>query len=312
MEKIRFRGLERETVPLGVGTWQWGDRTFWQYGKRFQREDVIGAFDASVRAGITLFDTAEIYGKGESERILGECVRKTDGKALVASKYMPFPNRIGRRAVRRAASASLERLGVRRIDLYQVHMPFPFPRRVVLMDELAELVRNGSVAAIGVSNFGAAGMLRARDLLARKAVPLAANQVNYSLLRRKPERDGTLKACHDSGIVLIAYSPLAQGLLSGKYHDGEKVEDFRRYRRPFFGSQIGRSLQVVRTLREIAAGHGATPGQVAIRWLIQKGNVVPIPGAKNRSQAEENAGALKFSLTSVEMEQLDQVSRPWL
>ena len=311
MEKMKIGGSKFETVPLGVGTWAWGDEMFWRYGKSFDRGDVEGAFTASLDAGITFFDTAEIYGRGESERILGSLVRAAGRPILVASKYLPFPTRFRRKNVLLAAEASLERLGLDRIDLYQVHWPFSLLRLPALIDALADLVEEGMVGAIGISNYSATKMDRVRELLGERGIPLVSNQVEYSLLRRKPERNGVLQRCRETGVTLIAFSPLAQGLLTGKYHGGEAVDDFRRYRRLFFRSQRERSASVVEALREIAAAHHATPGQVSLRWLIQKGNVIPIAGAKTARQAGENAGALKISLSTEEMERLDEVSHPW-
>ncbi len=177
-------------APLGVGTWSWGDARFWGYGKEYGRAEIAEAFAASVAAGITLFDTAEVYGQGESECLLGGLLREMDATAsapiVVATKFAPLPWRFGGRSLRRALDASLERLGVARIDLYQIHFPYSLIGIPTLMDALADAVAEGQVRAVGVSNYGAEQMRRAHEALARRGVPLATNQVRYNLLCAPP------------------------------------------------------------------------------------------------------------------------------
>ncbi|MGN6809465.1 MAG: aldo/keto reductase [Thermomicrobiales bacterium] len=299
-------------APLGVGAWSWGERRFWRYGDEFGRDDVAGAFNASVAAGITFFDTAELYGRGESERLLGEFVREAGRPIVIATKFAPYPWRFSARSVRPALEASLRRLGVTRVDLYQIHFPYTIISIRSLMDALADVVADGLVRAVGVSNYSAAQTRRAHEALARRGVPLASNQVEYSLFARKPETNGVAAACRDSGVTLIAYSPLAQGLLTGKYGPGARPTDARSMMGAFRERNLRRIAGVLDLLRGIGEDHGGkTPAQVALNWLIQQGNVLPIPGAKTADQATSNAGALGWALREAEVAALGEVTGGW-
>lgn len=293
-------------VPaLGFGTWQWGDRMMWNYGKGYGEADIRGAFDAALAAGIAFFDTAEIYGRGRSERFLGRFMAESRTRPIIATKFMPLPWRLGKGSLRRALDASLERLGLEQVDLYQIHWPFPPVPIETWMDALADAVEAGLVRAVGVSNYNVTQMRRAHTALARRGIPLASNQVHYSLLHRDPERTGLLDACRELGVTLIAYSPLEQGLLSGKYGPQNPPPGLRgqRYR----ASYLARIQPVVETLRVIGERHGKSPNQVALNWLICKG-AVPIPGAKNARQVQENAGALGWRLKAEEIAMLDKAA----
>lgn len=294
------------TAPLGVGTWAWGEERFWGYGQTYGRDDVAAAFAASVAAGVTLFDTAEIYGQGKSERIVGELARECATPTLIATKFAPLPWRLSARAVRRALDASLARLGLQRVDLYQIHFPYSLISIPALMDALADAVAEGKVRAVGVSNYGAAQTERAHEALARRGVPLATNQIEYSLLARKPETDGTLATCRRLGVTVIAYSPLAQGLLTGKYRPGEAgPTDLRGWQPAFRPARLRRLRGALDLLRGIGEDHGGkTPAQVALNWLIGQERVLPIPGAKTAAQATGNAGALGWALRPTEVEAL--------
>lgn len=293
--------------PLGVGTWAWGDRIVWGYETDYGRADVEAAFHASLAAGLTFFDTAEVYGWGTSERILGALGRSSPAPLVLATKYAPF--RPGTSAMDRALKGSLRRLAVEQIDLYQIHFPPPLVRLERLMDALAEAVHDGRLRAVGVSNFSAAQMRRAHAALARRGVPLTSNQVEYSLLHREPERDGVLRACRELGVTLMAYSPLAMGLLGGGY-DPLAGRLPRRLRRYLTGARAGSIAAVLRQLKEIADTHGRTPAQVALNWLLRQPGLMAIPGAKTAHQAEENAGALGWSLSDAEAAALEQASAP--
>jgi len=293
--------------PLGVGTWAWGDRRVWGYERDYGRPEVEQAFWASLDAGLNYFDTAEVYGFGTSERILGELLRSSGKPALVATKYAPFRPTAG--SLHRALNGSLHRLGLERVDLYQIHFPPFFLRIEPLMDALAEVVAAGKAGAVGVSNFNAAQMRRAHDALARHGIRLASNQVEYSLLDRTPESDGVLRTCRELGVVLIAYSPLAMGWLGGRYSPGDRRLPGRlnRYLRAHGEEALTAAL---RRVSEIAETRSKTPAQVALNWLLQQDGVVVIPGAKNAAQARQNAGALGWRLTADEQAALDQVTRP--
>ena len=302
-------------APLGVGVWPWGSRWYWGYGKSYGEDDVRGAFRASLDAGVTLFDTAEVYGRrGASERILGQMVGElgsSDGESaapFIATKFMPLPWRWRAEDVPRALRRSLRRLGMERVDLYQVHWPV-VPARLRLGQWINGLIRardEGLLGAVGVSNFDADLMRRAHELLSRAGIPLASNQLPYSLLDRHIERDGLLEACAELSVTVIAYSPLAEGLLTGKYAAGDRPGGgYRGWR---LRKKVIQAQPIVDVLRDVAARHdGKTPAQVALRWLIQKGTL-PIPGAKTAQQARDNTGALGWSLTEEEMGKLDGVS----
>lgn len=311
----RQLGASSIVVPsLGVGVWSWGDRRFWGYGQSYTRADISQAYKACLDVGLNFFDTAEIYGNGESERILGECIREDGRSVIIASKFAPLPTRISADALPRALDASLERLKVETIDLYQIHWPYSLIPFNALMDALAKAVRAGKVRAVGVSNYSASLMRRAHARLARHGIPLASNQVHYSLLYRKPETNGVLDACRELNVALIAYSPLEQGLLTGKYRVGNghtfSPAGARRYM-PAFRTGRRREMEpLMQTLERIAGTHDKTMGQVALNWLLSKDErVIPIPGAKNARQASENADAAGWRLTERECAQIDEASR---
>ncbi|NOK63382.1 MAG: aldo/keto reductase [Chloroflexi bacterium AL-W] len=298
-------------APLGIGTWQWGDTQFWGYGKGYDVDDVITAFWSSINAGITFFDTAEVYGSGRSERFLGKLACSTETKVVVATKFAPLPWRLSAQDIHRAIDASLQRLGVQQIDLYQIHWPFTLMNIPTLMNALADAAAAGKIHAIGVSNFNAAQLKQAHEVLNRCGVTLASNQVQYSLLARAPEVNGVRDTCRELGITLIAYSPLAMGLLTGKYKMNVMPSGARRYTPRFQTKHLEVVEPVLNLLRDIGSGHGnKTPAQVALNWLIQQ-DVLPIPGAKNARQAQQNAGALGWTLTEAEIQTLDETTAPW-
>jgi aryl-alcohol dehydrogenase-like predicted oxidoreductase len=292
-------------VEFGLGAWQWGDRLIWQYGQTHTDEDVRAAFEVSLAAGIRFVDTAEVYGSGRSERLLGQFLKETDQPVLVATKYFPFPWRLSKKSVIRALKGSLERIKVESVDLYQIHQPYSLLPMEPLMEALAEAVKEGLTRTVGVSNFNQSQMLRAYSALARKNVPLGANQVTYSLLNRAIEKDGLLARCNELGVRVIAYSPIEKGLLTGKYSPENPPPGIRGQR---YSSLLPRIGPLLKLMTEIGQEHGGkSKTQVALNWCICKGTM-PIPGAKNATQAEENAGALGWRLTEEEVGKLDQAS----
>ncbi|NJM96420.1 MAG: aldo/keto reductase [Phormidesmis sp. RL_2_1] len=299
---------------LGLGTWAWGDSLFWQYGGTYGVDDIRAAFQASLAAGVNLIDTAEVYGLGKSEALIGEFMQATDRPVIVATKYMPTPWRFSAQAVADALTASLKRLKVPTVALYQVHWPFDFLlNQKTLMNALADEVAQGRIKTIGVSNYSAKQMREAHTLLAARGIPLAVNQVQYSLLHRNIETNGVYEAAQNLEVTLLAYSPLAQGLLTGKYTVGSdrKPTGARRLDPKFSKKSLQKIEPVLAALQSIGAAHEKTTVQVALNWLISKG-VVPIPGAKNAQQAEQNAGALGWQMTDTEREQLENISAPWM
>ncbi len=306
------------TVPsLGVGIWSWGDKSFWGYERDYTRNDIAEAYKICLDSGLNFFDTAEVYARGESERILGAC-RRDDGRPIIiASKFMPLPDGFSRRNLLTALDNSLVRLGVQQIDLYQIHFPSPFYNVHGLMDALAEAVRSGKVRAVGVSNYSADLMRKAHARLARHDIPLASNQVHFSLLHRKPEVNGVLDACRELNVALIAYTPLEQGLLTGKYRAGGKQTPLPSFPRRLMQTGLRSSRRKMEALFEVmeeaARAHDKTIAQVALNWLLCKDEcIIPIPGAKNARQARENAGAIGWRLTEVEQERIARAAQTWL
>jgi aryl-alcohol dehydrogenase-like predicted oxidoreductase len=306
---------ELNIAPLGIGAWAWGATRLWGYGKEYNRSDVGEAFRTSMAEGVTFVDTAEMYGNGASERIIGEILREGafEGTPIIATKFAPLPYRFSAKSLLKAVDKSLERLGIETIDLYQIHFPNPIFRINSLMDALAETVKAGKVRLVGVSNYSADQMRRAHDRLASDGVSLASNQVEYSLLQRGPETNGVLEASRDLGVTLIAYSPIAQGLLTGKYGPGGDRPSglVRRMGRSFGEQNLKKIEPVVEILREIGEAHNKEPAQVALNWLITQRKAFPIPGAKNEHQARQNAGALGWQMTGEEAEKLELATLGW-
>jgi aryl-alcohol dehydrogenase-like predicted oxidoreductase len=253
-----------------------------------------------------MFDTAEVYGQGQSELLLGEFIKTVDQPLVIATKFMPYPWRLGRGSLLKALRGSLKRLGVEQVDLYQVHQPIPPVNPETWMDAMTEAVQSGLTREVGVSNYDRNWMQRSYVALAREGIRLASNQVEYSLINRKVEKNGLLKQCQEMGVRLIAYSPLGMGLLSGKYTPENPPSGMRggKYNRRF----LERMTPLLTLIKRIGSDHaGKTPAQVALNWCICKGTL-PIPGAKNVGQAEQNVGALGWRLTEEEVALLDEAS----
>jgi aryl-alcohol dehydrogenase-like predicted oxidoreductase len=292
--------------PLGIGTWSWGDKMFWGYEQGYHESDVRAAFDYCMQAGINFFDTAEVYGLGKSEELLGKFLAGGNPRAVVATKFFPFPYRLTKGGLHRALRGSLRRLGLPRVDLYQIHNPMPPVPIPTWMEALAEAVERGMILAAGVSNYSLEQTRSAFETLARRGVPLASNQISYSLLERTPERNGLFSLCRELGITIIAYSPLMQGILTGHYSPANPPPGFRRRRFP--REYLIRVQPLLLAMREISQAHGnASMTQVALNWVIGKG-AVPIPGVKNRRQAEDVIGSLQWRLTPEETARLDAAS----
>ncbi len=246
--------------------------------------------------------------KTSSERRVGELA---EGKRVVIATKFPPGWRSTAEALPDALDQGLVRLRRSSIDLYQHHFPsrrIPIPS---LMGLMADAVAAGKVRAVGVSNYSARQLRIAHAALAERGIPLASNQVEYSLLHRAPEVNGVLDACRELGITLIAYQSLAQGVLTGKYRPGDRPKGIRRFGRYFRSDGLKKAQPVVALLGEIGERYSRTPAQVALRWLIEMQGVLPIPGAKNGKQAASNAEALSFSLAGEEIEALDRATTGW-
>ena len=307
-DRVELAGTDVAIPPLGVGTWSWGDKGTWGmggYDQSLTESTIREAWEASIAAGVVLFDTAEVYGGGESERIIGRLLAadpSVRARVVIASKFMPSPWKINvRAALLSAARNSRERLGVDVIDLYQIHGPISLRSHDALADALATAHAEGIVRAVGVSNYSAKETRSIDTALRKRGLRLASNQIEFSLLRAMPLRVGLMSTCRELGVVPLAYSPIGQGRLTGKYTAANPPPRGRS----FSAHPMSQVDAIVAQLRRIGADHGdRTPSQVALAWLIAQG-AVPIPGAKNRDQAEQNAGALGWSLTDDELDLLD-------
>jgi aryl-alcohol dehydrogenase-like predicted oxidoreductase len=315
VENITLGQNAVSVTPLCLGTWAWGDKLFWNYGNDYGSEQVEQAFDAAIEAGVTFFDTAEVYGLGLSEELLGRFMKKTDKEVQVATKFGPLPWRFSAESVSEALTDSLKRLQVEQIALYQVHWPFTFfMSQETLMNALATEVEKGRIKTIGVSNYSQEQMQEAHEILARRGIPLSVNQVRYSLLTRQVESQGIIATAKQLGVTILAYSPLAQGLLTGKYSLDSSVKPTgaRSIDPRFSKDNLQKIDPVISLLRTIGEKYNRTPAQVALNWLIAQGNVIPISGVKTAEQVKQNAGALNWKLSDDEVTQLEAISRPWL
>ncbi|HEX5188794.1 MAG TPA: aldo/keto reductase, partial [Streptosporangiaceae bacterium] len=242
-----------------------------------------------------LFDTAEIYGFGRSERILGEALGDDLESIFLATKILPVMPVAP--VVEQRGVASASRLGARKLDLYQVHQPNPAVRDGTIMRGMRALQRTGLVDEVGVSNYSLRRWIAAEDALGTRVL---SNQVRYSLADRRPERDLVAYA-EAHGRVIIAYSPLAQGLLSGRYDASNRPSNrVRANNALFLPENLERATDLIAALREVAGAHSATPSQIALAWLIRNPVVVAIPGASTVAQLESNAAAADIDLTDEE------------
>jgi aryl-alcohol dehydrogenase-like predicted oxidoreductase len=305
METVELGRTGLKIAPLGVGAMSWGRTSPLAYGGTGDPQAEVGAVEELLKAGVNLVDTAEMY---RNERRVGELVRGRQ-EVVLATKYAPFPHR-RRSSVLAALDRSLQRLGRDHVELYQVHMA---PRTMsipTLMRELAVAHRDGRVRAIGVSNFNAAQTRQAHAALAEEGIPLASNQMQYSLLYRRPEVNGVLDTCRELGVTLIAYMPLASGALTGSYQRGNRPGGIRRLMPYFRAGNLDAIGPLIGLLTEIGRAHDAPPATVALRWLVQRGTV-PIPGAKNARQARANAAALRIELDGTELDALSKATERW-
>jgi aryl-alcohol dehydrogenase-like predicted oxidoreductase len=291
----------RDVSVIGLGTWQFGS-TGWGYGTEFGQAEAKAIVKRALALGVNLFDTAEVYARGRSEAILGEALGARRDEAFVATKL--WPHHALRRQVLPALRRSLARLGTDRAELYQLHWPNPVVPLSWTMAGMRDARDAGLAREIGVSNFGV-GRWRRAD--AELGAPVVANQVPYNLLERRVERE-LLPFAQAEGRTIIAYSPLAQGLLSGRYNADNMPGGFRRANRHFTHEGIRRAEGVLDLLRQVADAHAATMAQAALAWCVHHPNVVAIPGAKGVWQMEENAAAADVALTDGEMAALDEAS----
>lgn len=315
---VRLGRTEAELSSIGLGCWQFSEGFglvggFWPALSQDLVNEIVAK---SLAGGITWFDTAEMYGKGRSEEALSRALQaagKRPGDVFVATKWMPVGRFAG--SIHATIGERLARLAPYPIDLHQVHQPFGLSSVEKEMDGFADLVNEKKIRFAGVSNFNEARLRRAHAALGKRGLPLASNQVKYSLLDRRIEKNGVLAAAKALGVTIIAYSPLEQGLLSGKFHDDpqliQQAPGPRRFMPGFRASGLAKSRPLIDELKAIAKAHGATPSQVALSWLVtfHGDTVVAIPGATKARHVDENVGAMQLRLSKLELERLDERSR---
>ena len=300
--------------PLGCGTWAWGNQLLWDYTPSMD-PSLNQIFDYCVSHGVTLFDTGDSYGtgklSGQSEKLLGQFKASYQGdnkeKICLATKLAPYPWRLTQQSMIAAGQASAQRLGA--LDLVQLHWStanyFP-PQERPLLEGLAQLCQQGTAKGVGLSNFGPKRLQWAHKRLSDRGIKIQTLQVQYSLLSTYPVTQLDLKSvCDQLGIQLIAYSPLALGLLTGKY--SQKSDLPKGLRRVALGRMLPHIQPLLANLKAVAQEKEKTMAQVAINWCMCKGTI-PIPGAKTLQQAQQNVGALGWQLDTGEMDELDAAS----
>ena len=314
IKKRRLGQTDIEITPIGLGVMQFagGEGIFGMMFPDISQEKMNGIIKTALDGGINWFDTAEMYGRGRSERGLANALRaaeKKDDEVIVATKWFPMFRTA--RNIPRTIRDRIHFLDGYSIDLYMVHQPWGFSPPEAEMEAMAELVEEGKIRAVGVSNFSAEQMRRAHRALQKRGLPLAVNQVQYNLYNRKIETNGVLDAAKELGVTITAWSPLASGLLTGKFHkDPEILKQTPFGRRMRLRREIERSRPLIQALEEVALKHDATPAQIALNWLIyfQGETVVAIPGASKVKQAEESALSMNFRISDDDLARLDELS----
>jgi aryl-alcohol dehydrogenase-like predicted oxidoreductase len=301
---MRYVGLDtaKQISKIGLGTWQFGSGE-WGYGEEYSEHVAYSIVRRAIELGVTLFDTAEIYGAGRSERILGRALGEERESLFIADKI--FPLAPGIPPVRQRARASMNRLGVSQLDLYQAHYPNPIVSDRLIMRSMRSLRKAGLVGEVGVSNYSLTRWQAAEKALHGRVL---SNQIEYSLLHRSPEHD-LLPFAESHDRMIIAFSPLAQGLLSGRYHEiGRPQDRLRSTSSRFSAESIERTKPLMAVLREIADAHSASPAQIALAWAIRHPAVAAIPGASSVEQLESNVAAAELELSEDEYRALQAAS----
>ena len=317
-DRVRLGTSDLVVSATGVGAWAWGDRSgYWTDDWKGQRRENLEAYETLLRSGVDFIDTAEVYGFGKSEELLAEFAKdvgtSTGTTPALATKFAPIPFRWSAEDVPKALEASLKRLGAKKVALYMQHWPaFGFGAdgcNERFLEGLCLCYERGLCDAVGVSNFSANRVKAAARKFEARGVPFASNQIQYSLVYRAPELDtGVIEACREHGGTPVAYSPMAQGLLTGKYSAAAAAPSVKGPRGGIFTeSRLSDVEGLIRTLREVGDVHGKTPAQVAVNYCMAKGTV-PIPGAKNASQAASVAGCLGWRVSEAEMQALEKAA----
>jgi len=301
-------------TPIGQGVMQFSEGKG-MIGNMFagiSSEESNNIIKEALDGGINWFDTAEFYGKGRSEKTLSEALKnagKNNGDVVIATKWWPIFRTAG--SINKTFSERKNNLAPFNIDLHQVHQPYSFSSVKEEMKAMASLVDEGKIKSIGVSNFSAKAMQTAYNSLISKGLVLASNQVHFSLVNRKIESNGILETAQKLGITIISWSPLEQGLVSGKFHKDPNLLNSRpRLRRMYLNRVIDKSRQLIECLEDIATDHKVTVSQVALNWMINYfgDTVVVIPGATKAKHVRENAGTMSFKLSDHEMQIIDKNS----
>ncbi len=288
-----------ELSSIGVGAWQAGFRS---WGSGYTREDVVEAYRYAFENGVNFIDTAEVYGMGLSEEIVGEAIRGYD--VIVATKVAGY--RTSPSDVEKAAMRSRSRLGVDAIDLYQVHWPpagIGFGAICRVLRTLEDLVDRGVIRYIGVSNFDRPLLEKALECMSRHEI--VSNQIQYSLIYRRAE-NGFKRFMEERGVLLIAYSPLGKGVLAGK----TSVDNMARRLDPVF-KKAARDVELQRVLADLSEKYGVSKAAISLRWLVEKG-ALPIPGVKRRGHVESILEAMRISLSPDDMALLDRVTQKYV
>ena len=318
IEKRTLGKTDIKVSPIGIGVMMWmqGKGLMGRMAMEISEEVRNEIIKESFAGGINFFDTAEMYGFGRSETNLAKALKANsvkDEEVVIGTKWAPILRRA--RNMRRTINNRIKYLNGYTVDLYMIHQPISFSSIKTEMKELARLVENEKVRSVGISNYNAVKMRKAHEELEKLGIPLAANQVNYSLVRRNIETNGILNTAKELGVTITAYTPLAGGLLTGKLHNNPEVmkSKFAMYRM-VAKRNMEESIPLIETLTEIGKTHEVLPGQVALNWLItyHGDTVVTIPGATKTYQAKENASAMGFNLNKAELEEIAEVSEIFL
>ena len=302
--------------PIGLGGMQFAGRMIAAYWNPPPQEEINEIVRISLEGGINWFDTAEIYGFGHSESALSMALEKAgkkSGDVMIATKWIPIMRTASN--IAKTFPTREQHLAPFKIDLFQVHLPISLSSVEAQMNAMADLLDAKKIKAVGVSNFSEEHMRRAQKAMIARGYSLASNQVRYNLLNRRIERNGILEAAKELGISIIAYSPLALGILSGKYHqNSEALSKLPLIRRRTIKSNVEKSRELVEGLIDIASAHGLAASQVALSWLVNShgDTVVAIPGASRVEQARQNCMALGFKLKQDEVERIEQLSQRFI
>lgn len=314
VKKRQLGNTEIEVTPVGLGCWQFCGSGFGRlYWDSPVQEEVNNIVKMALDGSINWFDTAEAYGSGKSEKALSTALvkaGKSDDEVVIATKWLPILRTA--KNIARTIKKRQNFLSPYQIDLYQVHFPGSFSSIETQMNAMAVLVKEGKIGSVGVSNFSAEQMQQAHTALEKNGLPLASNQVRFNLLDRNIEKHGVLDAAKEMGVTIIAYSPLAQGLLTGKFHkDPGLVKNLPFNRKRATSRMLEKSQPLVTLLEEISSSYDCTPSEIALNWVIHYAGdrIVAIPGASKTEHIAQNVNAMNLKLTDDEMKKLDEMSR---